>query len=78
VLKAEPSHVDYLVLDLGKISIYNKRLFNKKRIINAGQSGLENTYTECFNLIMNEIGIRIIKGDKEYEMSKPFNFNLSV
>lgn len=78
MLKAEPSHSDFLLIDLGQITIYNKRKLNNRRILNAGLSGVDKTYSESFNLVMKDLGIRITRGENTYEMSKPFNFNLSV
>ena len=71
-LNSSPDSTDYLLIDLGMITIKNDR---SKVIRKEGDRPL---YCDFYRIWMKDMGIRVIRGEEKFEMSKPFHFNLEV
>ena len=76
-LKSSADAKDYLLIDLGVITIKNDRSGVKDRTLDFPE--LPEVLCDYYRIYMKDMGIKIIRdGDKVSEISKPFHFNLEV
>ncbi|KAL4496109.1 hypothetical protein ABPG72_015531 [Tetrahymena utriculariae] len=78
-LKPNPSSKDYLEIDLGTIKVTNQREKNGDRLLECKKKeDIKETYSENFNISMNDMQMRLIRGQNVTEMTKAFNFNVNI
>lgn len=70
-LKASPDSDEHLLVDLGVIKIKNDR-------VKVNRSNSKEIYCDFYRIWMTEMGLRMIRNHKVYEMSRPYQFNLEV
>ncbi|KAL4498677.1 hypothetical protein ABPG73_003474, partial [Tetrahymena malaccensis] len=78
-LKPNPSSKDYLEIDLGTIKVTNQREKNGNRLLECKKKeDIKETYSENFNISLNDMQMRLIRGQNVTEMTKAFNFNVNI
>ena len=85
-LKARGDSDEYLVIDLGMIEINSVRNLRPERIKNEEKSvkckvndepELKEILCESYCIWMRDMGLKLVKNGKDYDMSMPFHFNFS-
>ena len=77
-LKPTPGSEDYIAIDLGLITVRNERDKLKRRILEAGSSGITETYVDSYKIKMSRMAFRIVTGGQHINISQEFDFNLWV